>query len=439
MKRRIFSTVTMAVATSFALAACSSPDEDATSADQTTATSEATESESHGHDHDGPASDDAELTEVSSLPQRIVLSHDKGLTTIDPSTGEIVDEEEIKGFHRLNPAGDTRHLFVSGKDGFTIFDTGAVTQPHGDHNHYYEKSPELTDAILAAEKPGHVVQHDGKTALFDDDTGEITIFDIDELQDGTDSMRPTHLITAESGDPHHGVAVPFEDGSYLTTVGTEDERHRIEYRSLENEVLASTDDCPGIHGEAVAGGGNVAFGCTNGPVVFDVEDQEFHKVDASDFWTDGYQRSGNLAGSENSPIVLGDNKTDEDADLERPTSVTLIDTRDYTVKKVDLEDSYWFRSLGRTEDGDGVVLTYDGFLNIIDVESGEVTDRIEVIKPWKEKDEWQQPGPILKVDGDIAYVTDAENKEFLMVDLKEGEIVTRTELDFAPVEIGLAK
>ena len=146
-----------------------------------------------------------------------------------------------------------------------------------------------------------------------------------------------------------------------------------------------------------------------------------------------------MAGSENSPIVLGDNKTDEDADLERPTSVTLIDTRDYTVKKVDLEDSYWFRSLGRTEDGDGVVLTYDGFLNIIDVESGEVTDRIEVIKPWKEKDEWQQPGPILKVDGDIAYVTDAENKEFLMVDLKEGEVVTRTELDFAPVEMGLAK
>ncbi|MDK8700987.1 hypothetical protein QP924_09070 [Corynebacterium pseudodiphtheriticum] len=441
MKRRIFSTVTMAVATSFALAACSSPNEDTTSAEATTATSEAHDHnhDHEGHNHDAPGADDADLTEVSSLPQRVVLSHDKGLTTIDPATGEIVDEEKISGFHRLNPAGNTRHLYVSGKDGFTIFDTGAVTQPHGDHNHYYEKSPELTDNILPADKPGHVVQHDGKTALFDDGTGEITIFDNDELEDGTDTMRPAHIVTAESGDPHHGVAVPFKDGSYLTTVGTEDERHRIEYRSLDNEVLASTDDCPGIHGEAVAKGGNVAFGCTNGPIVFDVEAQEFHKVDANDIAKDGYQRSGNLAGSEDSPIVLGDNKTDEDADLERPTSVVLIDTTDYSMKTVELEDSYWFRSLGRTADGDGVVLTYDGYLNIIDVESGKVTDRIEVIKPWKEKDEWQQPGPILKVDGDIAYVTDAENKEFLMVDLQEGEVLTRTELDFAPVEMGIAR
>lgn len=132
----------MAVATSFALAACSSPNEDTTSAEATTATSEAHDHnhDHEGHDHDAPGADDANLTEVSSLPQRVVLSHDKGLTTIDPATGEIVDEEKISGFHRLNPAGNTRHLYVSGKDGFTIFDTGAVTQPHGDHNHYYEKS-----------------------------------------------------------------------------------------------------------------------------------------------------------------------------------------------------------------------------------------------------------------------------------------------------------
>ena len=111
MKRRIFSTVTMAVATSFALAACSSPDEDATGAQETTATSEAHDHDNEGHDHDGPDADDADLTEVSSLPQRVVLSHDKGLTTIDPSTGEIVAEEEISGFHRLNPAGNTTCMF----------------------------------------------------------------------------------------------------------------------------------------------------------------------------------------------------------------------------------------------------------------------------------------------------------------------------------------
>ncbi|MCA1387108.1 hypothetical protein I6F34_40800, partial [Bradyrhizobium sp. BRP05] len=40
-----------------------------------------------------------------------------------------------------------------------------------------------------------------------------------------------------------------------------------------------------------------------------------------------------------------------------------------------------------------------------------------VIEPWKEKDEWQEPGPILKVAGNTAYVTDAEAQKLVAVDL----------------------
>ena len=165
-------------------------------------------------------------------------------------------------------------------------------------------------------------------------------------------------------------------------------------------VAAETDACPGSHGEAVvestAKGDVVVVGCTDGPVVY--RDGAFYKVPVED----AYSRSGNLAGSEHSPIVLGDYKVDKDAELERPTRVALIDTRAASLRTLDLGSSYWFRSLARGPHGEGLVLTYDGALQVIDVAAGDVTATIPAIQTWEEKPEWQQPGPILKVAGERA-------------------------------------
>src|SRR3546814_16304356 len=65
---------------------------------------------------------------------------------------------------------------------------------------------------------------------------------------------------------------------------------------------------------------------------------------------DSYGRIGNQAGSQASPVLLGDYKTDPDAELERPTRISLIDTRTAKIRLVDLPTSYSFRSLGRGTD-----------------------------------------------------------------------------------------
>ena len=74
---------------------------------------------------------------------------------------------------------------------------------------------------------------------------------------------------------------------------------------------------------------------------------------------------------------------------------------------------------------------------MIDEETGEVTAEYPVIEPWKEKDEWQEPGPILKVAGNTAYVTDAEAQKLVAVDLETGETVLEKDLEFAPVEMAV--
>ncbi|GAB3694951.1 hypothetical protein GCM10027595_08050 [Corynebacterium nasicanis] len=372
----------------------------------------------------------SELAEVAHITPRVVISHDGGLSVLDTATGEIISETERSGFLRLNNSGDGRHVMVTDGNKFVAFDAALKSRPHGDHAHHYAGDPELRDLAYESADAGHVTVHDGLTALFSDGDGTALIVPTDEIAEG---YRPADGVLVDSGAPHHGVAVPFQDGSVLITVGTEDERTTIQYRNASGDVLAETTDCPGVHGEATAAGGAAAFGCTNGPVVFD--GSAFHKISPPPGVD--YQRSGNLAGHPDSPIILGDHKVDKDAKKERPTQISLIDTRSNSMRQVELDSSYWFRSLGRGPAGEALVLTYDGHLKVIDPESGEITADIPAISAWEEKEEWQEPGPILKVSGNIAYLTDAENKELVLVDLDTGEVTERFTLDVTPVEIAV--
>ncbi|WPF66804.1 MULTISPECIES: hypothetical protein [unclassified Corynebacterium] len=373
----------------------------------------------NGPTHDGPA----EVTEVSALHPRLTYTHEGGLTTLDVITGDTLATTSREGFLRLNPSGDGRTLLVSAGDEYLLYDTAAQRVDHGDHSHFYSGDPVLTSTAFDAPHAGHVVAHGTHTALFSDGEGTVTLLPTDSFTKDSPA-EPTHIST---GAAHHGVAVPLGE-NLLTTTGTEESRSIVRLIDASGTTQAETTDCPGVHGEAVAAGERVVFGCENGPVIFD--GAQFHKVPAQH----EYQRSGNLAGHPDSPYVLADHKIDADAEHEHPTAVAIIDTRDFSLRTVDLEASYWFRSLGRDEEGNGVVLATDGTLKIIDMERGEVLRSIPVIEPWEEKEDWQEAGPILKVADSTAYVSDAAGGIFV-VDLASGEVVAQHEVENAPVEM----
>ncbi|MBK4139426.1 hypothetical protein GWO53_02675 [Corynebacterium macginleyi] len=434
MKKHTLTLCTILSATALTVASCSAPEEDSDA--QNSSESTAAGSHEHDHDHEGHSHDGMEAkegqTEVAELPTRIVFSHAGGLTTYDAQSGDILDEEKMDAFLRLNDAGNDRHVMVTKGDKFLTYDTGRITKAHGDHNHYYTADPKLGDDTIKAPHAGHVVHHDGYTALFSDGDGVAQIYKTEDI--GSKDAKPVN--TVETGEGHHGVAVPMKDGSVVITKGTEDERHTIQHLDKDGKVLEETTECPGVHGESAAENGKLFFGCEDGPVVFD--GSKFHKIDVSDYaGAGGYQRSGNSAGSEKSNVILADNKTEKDAESEHPTSVALIDTENYSAKKVDLDGSYWFRSLARGPMGEALVLTTDGKLNVIDPDSGEITKKIDAISTWTENEEWQQPGPILKAANGYAYITDAQKKELVIIDLLRGKETKRYELDFKPVEMAV--
>ncbi|AZM74189.1 hypothetical protein D1J63_03900 [Streptomyces sp. KPB2] len=333
----------------------------------------------------------------------LVATYDGGLYVLDGKTLKLARTIELPGFNRVNPAGDEDHVVVSTDSGFRVFDAARQT---------------FTNAEFKGAKPGHVVRHAGRTALFTDGTGEVNVFDPADLGDGAEPQTRTYT----SAEPHHGVAIELADGELVTTLGTEEKRTGALVLDKNDKEIARAENCPGVHGEAAAEGEVVGLGCEDGVLLY--KDGGFTKVDAPD----EYARTGNQAGSDASPILLGDYKTDPEAELERPTRIALIDTRTARMKLVDLGTSYSFRSLARGPHGEALVLGTNGVLHVVDPESGKVEKKIDAVGDWTEPLDWQQPRPTLFVRDHTAYVSEPGKRQLHAFDLDSGEKVTSVTL-----------
>ncbi len=374
-----------------------------------------------GSDTDAPGG----ATESRRAAPRLAVTYEGGVQILDATTFTPVAEFPGEGYLRVNPAGDGRHVFLSEGSAFRLLDLGAWSVPHGDHQHFYTAAPRRTEIRVDAPEPGHVVRHDGRTVLFSDGTGTATSL---PSADVGDANAPRTTYTAPK--PHHGVAVERADGSLLVTVGDENTRTGVAVLDSARRVVTQNDQCAGVHGEGAAEGGVVVFGCEDGVLI--VRGNEIVKTQAP---TPGYARTGNVAATEAHPVVLGDYKVDKAAKPERPTRVSLIDTRSGAVKLVDLPASYSFRSLARGQFGEALVLGTDGTLRILDPETGATVREVKATAPWTEDANWQEPRPAVFALGSTAYVTDPSTKAIVAIDIPSGKELRRGTLAHTPDEV----
>ncbi|TGZ11275.1 zinc metallochaperone AztD [Streptomyces rhizosphaericola] len=350
------------------------------------------ESSSTATESDGTAS----ATPAVAVKEPLVATFDGGLYILDGESLKLAKTIDLPGFNRVNPAGDKDHVVVSTDSGFRVLDA---------------RKQALTDIEYKGAKPGHVVRHAAKTMLFTDGTGEVNVFDPTALSSG---KKPTGR-TYTSATPHHGVAIELSDGRLVSTLGTEEKRTGALVLDRNDKEIARNENCPGVHGEAAAENEAVAVGCEDGILIY--QDGTFTKIDSPD----DYGRIGNQAGSDASPVLLGDYKTDPEAELERPTRVSLIDTEKKKLRLVDLGTSYSFRSLARGPHGEALVLGTDGALHVIDPDTGTIEKKIPAVGAWQEPLDWQQARPTLFVRGHVAYVSEPGRKALHAIDIETGK------------------
>ncbi|MCT2590854.1 hypothetical protein LHJ74_13195 [Streptomyces sp. N2-109] len=361
-----------------------------------------------GEDEDS-ASDKSSAKPAAKVAEPLVATYDGGLYILDGKTLKVAEDIPLEGFNRVNPAGDDRHVMVSTSTGFRVLDAAGK---------------KLTKVEFKGAKPGHVVRHAGKTVLFSDGTGEVTLFDPQDLGDG----KPKSENFA--GPPHHGVAIELENGELVTTLGNEEKGVGIRVLGKDRKKeIARDEKCPGVHGEATAQDEAVVIGCENGALIY--QDGSITKVKSPT----EYGRIGNQAGTDASPIVLGDYKKDADAELERPEQISLINTETGKLKLVDLGTSYTFRSLARGPHGEALVLGTDGKIHVIDPETGKTEDTIPVMDKWQEPLDWQQPRPAIFVRDHTAYVSDPSTKKLHAIDIESGKQLSEVTLPESPNEL----
>jgi hypothetical protein len=371
-----------------------------------------------------PTTSAAAPVERASATPRLALSYDGGVLVLDARTLARIADVPVEGFVRLNSAANGRHVLVSQPEGFAVLDMGTWTDQHGDHGHHYTAPPGLTDIRYGGTEPGHVVAHDGMLTLFSDGTGGVDVIDPEALLDG--DAGTTASLTRE---PHHGVAVAREDGSVVVSVGDEKARTGLAILDASGREVAASAECPGLHGEAAAADGVLTFGCQDGLLI--VRGNDIRKVASRD----PYGRIGNQSGSDESTVVLGDYKTDENAELERPQHITLTDTVTGNIRVVPIDASYSFRSLDRGPAGEAVVLGTDGALHVFDAGTAHRVAHHPVIGAWTEPDEWQSAMPNLHVQDGIAYVSEPAARRLVAVDLASGATVAETTLEHPTIEL----
>lgn len=344
---------------------------------------------------------------------RVALTYDGGVVVLDGDTLETVGEAELDGFLRVNGAGDhAGHVFVTAEDGFHVLDTGLASG-----------AVEFTGEVFEAVAAGHATPHAGRTALFDDGTGEVRVFDTDAV--GTGTLPEFDTIASEAA--HHGVAIELSDGTVLSTIGTAEARSGVRHLAADGTELARDERCPSVHGEGALKGEVVMFGCEDGVLLF--ADGAFTKLDAPD----EFGRTGNAYVTDTSAVAVGDYKTDPDQEGYFLSQLVLVDTAAASLSVVDAPAEYTWRGVGRSAHDDIVVLGADGSLTVLD-ESGAVQDSWSVIDAWESPAEWQDPHPGLRVVGDIAYVTEPAKKRIVAVDLHTGEVAAEATLDVIPNE-----
>lgn len=364
-----------------------------------------------------PADAEADRTATpAAAGTRITLTYDGGLLVLDEDL-RVVSDDAVDGFTRVNPAGDGRHVLVTVPDGFRVLDTTA--------------DPALTDAVFPADTGGHAVVHGDRTALFADGTGDVTTFDNTEL-DGDELPETT---TTRSEAAHHGVAIELEDGTLLTTIGTEERRSGVRALDVDGAELARSEACPDVHGEGAVQDEVAVFGCTDGALVY--ADGAFEKIDAPT----EYGRTGNLFTTDSSSVAVGDYNDDPDSEGYLLDQIALIDAAagEYTVADMPDGVGFTFRDLARGPGDEAVVLGSDGSLHAFDERTGEHLESFPVIDAWEGPAEWQDAHPALKVADDVAYVTDPTERTVHAVDLSTGEVVASSdELPGVPNEIAIA-
>ena len=401
------------------------------------------EDEDHHGDEENGDDDHAEST------ARLLVAHasEAHLSVVDLMDGEThVGEFDVAapnaslysspgyrfGFALARGEGDN-------DDRVHVFDGGIYLVPHGDHEDLVTDPITKLTLETTDERPIHFANGYGWTAIFNDGTGRVALFEEHDMEEEGNEYNIQYL---ESG-LQHGAAVPMAPDVFAVTVANPDYPDKtpsslpigVEVVDLDGNVLYgdASSSCPGMHGEAHNHDG-AAFGCVGGVLFIEYHDGDFdHWFIENPSEMREESRIGTIWGHEDSAHFFGSaSYRGEDGFVY--DGIWMIDPEGRAMEQA-LAPEEGKRSAGAAFSADGhelFVLTYDGLLNVIEAETGEVeaTSPEPLVDP-------VEPGaaPSFIVIGEMLYLADRAGGHVIEFSLADMEIEREWEIAGEPSRV----
>lgn len=359
--------------------------------------------------------------EHETAQPRLVVTYADGVEVFDLNDGEAspVATLPLDSPARPTVGSDGRHVFLTdGENGTTaVLDSGSYAQGHGEHFHFYTRTPAFRPDIITGPTPVHVVGHDGVVAISHDGDGSFHVFDELGLTAGGIQVSIT-----ETGAPQHGVAVPIA-GGLLYTALLEGDEGPLPDTILQTDdagavVATYADACPGLHGEAHLGD-LVIFGCANGVTVIDPAAHTStlipNPADA------GELRIGSLYADADS--LVGNWGT---------AGFTLIDVAAGTITPVTVDGGVV--TTARGTEGEILVLTTDGIIHVYD-ESGASVGQVAALDAFPMPEGHGAVRPSLAIADDTIIVSDPVQSRLVLVDASTWTVEGAIALESVPTAV----
>jgi hypothetical protein len=416
-------------------AACGSDEDDADTRTGTTTTAggdaEARPAGDDDHDdaddeHDGDGDHPEAPGGAEEIDAPVVR-----LAVADPTTGALalVDVDAPDDATTLELAApatgattteDGRFVVVRHEDAVTVVDGGTWAEGHGDHDHHFVGEPAVVGEV-AGDHPSHLISHDERLALFFDGTGEAIVLDEDALVEGqVEEVGHVHAAA-----PHHGFALPVDDGYVLTDPAGAPDGELPEAVAVADEegAVAETFPCAATHGEAAIDDG-AAAACGDGVLLLQRDDETwgsttvaYPAVEDADPYGEATPRAWSLQASEEGDALVG---------VLGGRHLVRIDVEAATADAVDVGAPIAGKGLALLDDGvTAAVLSTDGVLRLVDTATGTVAAEVPVLDAFEEGEDDVADRQVV-VAGERAWVTDPTTSTAVAVDLGAAPAVTGT-------------
>jgi hypothetical protein len=351
---------------------------------------------------------------------------------IDIGEDELVKEFKLDSISSLRPGSQPHELLLISREpgAVRLLHTGMREEDHGDHKHWMAKEPQLSAPLATGMRPSHANVGAGRIAAFFDGEGMARVFaPAAAAKDGKPPAAPAIVPAAlNSGKPHHGIAVPLEQGRLLLSRPAPEGTLPLGVNLVDaaGKIITAGPDCPRQHGDAAYQSMHF-FGCAAHVVVYSETQNNFRVVNYP-AGTPPEQLVRNILASPAQPQLFADFG---------PNAMATLDARDMGLKPIALPAKRLHFAWDGAAPRFGFVLTDDGQLHRIDTHTAKIEQSTPIMPAWTEalgvkKD---MPAPRIAVASDRIIVTDARQQHLQVFNTQAFKLLDTLKLG---MEVGSA-